>query len=222
MKIAAIIFLFIGGMLFLLAARPTFAQERELPENSINKQVLRDFEKLFIEKVAAGKVDLEASFTIEINGSTDKGGRVDPAAIKFTKSEGDARSIQLIREGLKALSESRYLDYIGRFSPGKPFTLSVEQNEANFAASFALDMESAGRARNLKTLLSMYISSIIQKRLESPFSGNKEDFESFQNAVQGVLVEAVDKKVVLKFTMAKPAFQTLLRKHIPARAAVPK
>jgi hypothetical protein len=210
MKRSRKISLIIGGLLLGLAAFPVFGQDPVGPPAVvIDKQPLADFRSYVKDELAKKEVDLNAPFSLEMEGYLTKDGKLGLSRTKFVRTEGDKHILELVENGIEAVNDAGYLRYLLNMS-GNTIHLSIVQDEANFSLTVRSELESTRRAKTLETIFKFYISSMIQKKQEAEAGeNNKDEIELLRN----LTAETEGKKMVFKFSAPKSFVQALIRKR---------
>jgi len=211
MKRSGKINLIIGGLLLGLAAFPVFAQEAAAAPAAvtIDKVPLTVFRNYVKDELAKKEVDLNAPFSVEMSRVLDKDGRLILSQTTFIRTEGDGHILELVKNGITAINDAGYLQYLLTLS-GKSIHLSIVRDDTNFSLTALSELESPRRAKTLEALLRFYISSMIQKKQEAEATeNNKDDIELLRN----LAVASEGNKMVFKFSSPKSFIHALVQKR---------
>ncbi|MBK8303577.1 MAG: hypothetical protein IPK98_09345 [Chloracidobacterium sp.] len=126
--------------------------------------------------------------------------------------------VDVIKEAIAAINDSGYLQYLKDIS-GKDFNLMLQQDETNISALVQSEMESETRARSISSALSLAMSIAKKaKSGEGADQNDKDDLILLENAK----VEAIGKKVVIKFLVPKGTAMPMIRRKLAEQKAAPK
>jgi hypothetical protein len=203
MRKTIINFFFACGLLLTLAAFPVFAQETTPSKDVINKKPIQDFADFVSEKIVKNEVDLNAPFSIELEGFLNKDGKLDVNKSKFVKSEGDAQIIEVVKAGISAVSDSNLLAYLENLGV-ENVNLVVSQDANNFSAVIKSEVKSDARA---KTLSSGFNTLLHIAKTDRKHQKEEVLLKAMRTSAQG-------KFFVLDFAMPKATLQELIRSEI--------
>lgn len=193
-------FSLICGLLLTLAAFPVFAQSSKA---ELNKRPLQDFGRIVSEKVKNKEVDLKTPFSLTVQGTLDANGKLDPKMTKITKSEGDAKIIEIAKQGIEAVGDSGIFYYLKQFG-GNEVKISLVQTDMEFSADFKYTLETAKRAKSIADGIGLNIQ--IGKSTVKD-ENTKVLFESSR-------VEAIGKDFLLRFSMPLEQFHGIIKKEV--------
>lgn len=194
------------GLLLTLAAFPVFAQDKMLNgEGIINKRPIQDFADSVSEKIVRDKVDLNAPFSVELEGFLNQDGKLDVEKTKFVKLEGNAQIIEVVKAGISAVSDSNLFAYLKQIGI-ENINLIVSQNENNFSAIIKSDVKTGSRANSISSGFNMLLFAAKTVR-------ERQKEEVLLNAMK---TSAQGKFFVLDFAMPKADLQEIIRNEIKA------
>lgn len=192
------------GLLLTLAAFPVFAQEKAMDKIEVSKKPLQNFEKLIRKEIAAGKVDLSKSFSIELETVLNENGRFDRKKSRFVKSEGDAAIIEIAKSFVEAVADSGWLVYLRQLDVEK-MNLTLGQNDSQTYAAVVSELPTAERAATIAAGLNTMVRLAQMK--ETGAKGISQD-EKF--LIGGIEVERANKILTIKLTYEKSAVRELI------------
>ncbi len=108
------------------------------PEITTNKRPLKDLAEKVKESIGNG-MSLTAPFNVQAKGTLTKDGRIDEKTFKFTRSEGDARIIEIVKSSVAAVSDSGYLQYLALLN-GRNLDMQVVQDATGVNATVQSEM----------------------------------------------------------------------------------
>jgi len=136
------------GILLMFAAFPVLAQDKPVVETSINKRLLADFAYDVYKKWNAKEVDLNAPFSLEFEGFITNTGKLDLERSKIVRSEGDPKLVDIVKNGIEAIGESGYFQYLQQLGVEKA-TIVASQDSQNFSISMLSDSKTKERASTI-------------------------------------------------------------------------
>jgi len=194
------------GWLLTLAAFPVFAQEKPMSKNQINKKPIKDFEKLIKKEIATGKLDLNKSFLIELEGVLNENGRLDLKKSRFVKSEGDAAMFNIAKSFVEAVGNSGWLIYLREFGIEK-MNLMLRQNDSQTYAAVVSELPTSERAATIATGLNTMVRGAQMR--ETGARGINQDEKLL---IGGIKAESADKILTIKLTYEKSAVRELINR----------
>lgn len=203
--------------LLAFAAMPIFSQDSKPKAPEINKQAIRVFADNFRKKAESGEVDLTASFLLEVRGTLTKTGKIDPATVKFPREEGDPKLIAIAKEGIEAVSDSGFLQYLVSLE-AKDIVLILQQNDSDFSSTINFEVTSEGRARMMKSAIdSMLTIGRVQLKAKHRDAGINSEDELL--LLQGTSVSADVKNVIVSTRVPKSDFHEIIARQLKKHAA---
>lgn len=192
------------GLILGLAALPIFGQENS-NAIEINKKPLKDF----TQSVKGKNLDWTKPFLVEMESSLTKDGKFDKEKTKFTKSEGDAELVEVVKQSFEAIGESGWLGYLS--SQGiKQVKISVTQNSENFFVSLISEQPTVAKANTLSSGL----NSIITTVLMMDKNGVKKLGSDEIKLLQGARATAQEKTVNMNVALSASDFQEMIKRRI--------
>lgn len=188
------------GLLLTLAAFPVFAQNDEA---ELNKRPLQYFGRLVSEKVKNKEVDLKAPFSLTLQGTLDADGKFNPKTTKVTKSEGDAKMIEIAKQGVEAVSDSGIFYYLKQLGVNE-IEIFLVQTDMEFSADFKSTFDTAKRAK--------LVRDAIKLNIDVGKSTVKE--ENTKILLENSKVETIGKDFLLRFSMPFEQFHGIIDREL--------
>lgn len=190
---------------------PPLPSADALTQVVINRRPLDDLGVEVKKLLAANQVDLLAKVDVRAKGKLDESGKIDITTFDYKAATGsDQAMAALIREAILKLSDSGYMNYLG-VATIKDLNMSIVQDDANFTATVQSEVETATRAKTLKILLEGAIKYYKDKKSVPEADDNdRDDLKLLNNAS----VEIDGKKLIIKFVLAKPDAQALIKNKL--------
>ncbi len=185
----------------------------------INKRPFVDLANNVNDLLDKKQVRLDSAFIVNATGKLTKEGRLDPKSFKWGQiASEDQKMVDVVKTAIAAINDSGYLQYLKDVS-GKDFSLMLQQDEANISALVQSEMESETRARSISSGLALLISAAkLRKSGDGADQNDKDDLVLLQNAK----VEAVGKKIVIKFLVPKDIALPMIQRKLAEQKAAPK
>jgi hypothetical protein len=210
--------LIIGGLLLGLAAFPVFAQQAGVPPAvTVNKVPLANFDNYVKDVLAKKEVDLTAPFSIEMEGYLTNDGKIDIARTKFIRTEGDKQILEVLKNGIAAVSDSGYFKYLSAISD-KTFHLSMVQDDANFSLAIQTGFDSSRRAKTFESLFKLYLSTGIEKKTRPEAAQNDKDDLAL---LKGASIASEGKRITVKVFLPKSVIHEIIQRKLAASGRVP-
>lgn len=184
---------------------------------AINKRPFVDLANNVNALLDKNQVNLDSAFLVNASGKLNKDGKLE--SLKFGQiASQDQKMVDVVKEAIAAINDSGYLQYLKDIS-GKDFNLMLQQDEFNISALVQSEMESETRARSISSALSLAMSIAKKaKSGEDADQNDKDDLVLLENAK----VEAIGKKVVIKFLVPKGTAMPMIRRKLAEQKAAPK
>lgn len=195
--------LVILGWLMLFALQAS-AQTDSDEKVRINKMPLQDVGKEILNQWEKDDDVLKKSFTVELEGTLTKDGRIDAKKSKFTKSEGDEDIVNITKSAIEAIGDSGWFSYL--YALGiTDFNLTVSQNDEDFSVNVVSQQKSNEQARTIASGLNNLIMAA--KML-------KELGQDEIKLIKHSSATAEDSKFLLNFEMPKEIFQEMINRRL--------
>lgn len=175
----------------------------------INKMPIKDFGRYVAEKVDKDKVDLNAPFVVEFESVLNFDGKLNTYSSKFTKTEGDAKLIEIVRNGIAAISDSGYLIYLEKIGNKKGF-VSIQQDKDNFSVSIKTELESEQNAMKMASAFKLLLQMAKTQKARQHDENDKYDLILLENSS----VKSEGKFLMLNFVMPQSVKQELINKKL--------
>jgi len=192
--------LLLCGLLLTLAAFPVSAQNDKA---ALNKNPVQDFGRLVSEKINNKEADLKAPFSLTLQGTLQADGKFNPKTTKVTKSEGDAKMIEIAKQGVEAVSDSGVFYYLKQLGVNE-IKISLVQTDTEFSADFKSTFETAKRAKSL--------GDAIKLNIEIGKSTVKD--ENTKILLESSKVETIGKDFLLRFSMPFEQFHGIIDREL--------
>ena len=185
----------------------------------INKRPFVDLANNVNDLLDKKQVRLDSAFIVNASGKLTKEGKLDQKSFKWGQiASEDQKMVEVIKTAIAAINDSGYLQYLKDLS-GKDFTMMLQQDDASISAVIQSEMESETRARSISSALGLAMSIAKKaKSGEGADQNDKDDLVLLENAK----VEAVGKKIVLKFLVPKDIALPMIQRKLAEQKAAPK
>jgi hypothetical protein len=199
---AASIFL-LGGLILTLAAFPVCGQENR-DGIEINKQPLKDF----AESAGQKDIDWTKSFLVEAETVLTKTGRFDKQKSKFTKSEGDAGMVGIVKQAFEAVGESGWFGYLTDQGV-QSVKISAAQNSETFSISVSSALPTVERANTIASAVNHLVGTVLLMD-KNDFKKLGEDEKKILSATK---VTAGGKIVIINVSLPATDFQEMVKRR---------
>lgn len=168
-----------------------------------NKKPLEDFRDLVKEKVEKKEVNLQAPFSITVDGALTKEGKLDPKKTRFINPSGDPKMIDVAKAGIEALNNSGVFTYLDKLGD-KRIVMTLTQDQNGITAVVQSQVETEEKAKSIASGFNTLIS--VGKMLRK---GNDEAvlMESAKVTNQG-------KVFVMNFALPQAVAQDMIRRSL--------
>lgn len=185
---------------------PTPLSTEAVAAVEVNKKPLTDFADSVATLWAANQVDLNQKFTVALDGTITKDGKLDPKKSKFdkTKENGDPKMIEVARQALEALGQSGFLQYLQLIGIDK-INVVISQDDNQVTAVITSAQKSPERAKSLSSSASLAIAG------GKTLAQNPSDELTLLN---GAKVSADGSNFVLNFAVPKPVAQEMINRKL--------
>ncbi len=181
----------------------------------INKRPLVDLANQVNELREKEGIDLQGAFTVKASGKIDKTGKLDPKTFRFERAEGDEKLVGLVEESIEAINVAGYLQYLKDLS-GRNLDLLFVQDEDSISATIMSEMESETRARSVKTLLELGISTAKNKKASDGADQNDKDDLLL---LEGAKIMVEGKRLIILFNVEKELVHPMIQRKLAETAA---
>jgi hypothetical protein len=172
----------------------------------VNKKPLTDFADVIAAQWAANQIDLNQKFTVALDGTITKDGKLDPKKSRFDKSKesGDAKMIEIAREALEALGQSGFLTYLQMIGVEK-INVVIGQDDQQITAVITSTQKTPERAKSVSSLAS---ASILTGK------GLAKEPSDELTLLNGAKVSTDGNNFVLNFAVPKPIAQEMINRKL--------
>jgi hypothetical protein len=193
-------FFFLCGVVLALAAFPVFGQQDEIV---IDKKPLKDLAV----SVKAKNLDWTKPFLVEAEMVLTKDGKFDREKTKFTREQGDAEMVEIVKQAIEATGESGWLGYL-RMQGIDNFKLSASQTAEVFSVLMISEQPTPERAKTC----SSGFNGLIQMALMLDKNGTKKLGDDEKKLLSGTKVTAKEKSVTIDISIPAQDFQEMMRR----------
>lgn len=172
----------------------------------VNKKPLTDVAEAVASQWAANEIDLSQKFTVALDGTITKDGKLDTKKSRFdkTKETGDPKMIETARQALEALGQSGFLTYLQMIGVEK-INIVIGQDDNEITASITSTQKSPERAKSISSLAS---ASILTGKTLA-----KNPSDEF-TLLDGAKVSTEGNNFVLNFAIPKPIAQEMITRKL--------
>jgi hypothetical protein len=194
-------------------------------EVDINKKPLTDLAENVFAKLSAKEVDLTQSFTVQMVGSLTKEGRFDVTNDSktkkpksgFVKSDGDAKTVEVVRQAIEALGDSGWLGYLRNLGVEK-VNFTLIQDDENLRAVIVSDFPNPDQANRV----SSGFRGLVQGALLADKTGLKKLGDDEKTLLNSAKVTSDGKNFILNVAIPKADAQALIQKKLKENEAKAK
>ncbi|MEO7659707.1 MAG: hypothetical protein ABIV48_08830 [Pyrinomonadaceae bacterium] len=185
---------------------PTPLSSEAVVAVEINKKPLVDFADVVAAQWEAKEVDLNQDFTLVLNGTITKDGKLDREKSKFdvSKQKGDPKMIDVGKSAIEALGDSGYLNYLKLLGVDK-INATLVQDQKQITVIISSAQKTPERASVVASGLNGYI--LIGKTVAQ----NPSDERTL---LDGAKVSTDGKNFVLNFAIPKPIAQEMINRKL--------
>jgi hypothetical protein len=172
----------------------------------VNKKPLTDFADLIAAQWAANQIDLNQKFTIALDGTITKDGKLDPKKSRFdkTKESGDAKMVEVAKEALEALGQSGFLTYLQMIGI-ENINVAITQDDDQITAVITSKQKTPEAAKRLASSASLSIGA--GKSLA-------KDPSDELTLLNGAKTSNDGNNFVLNFAVPKPVAQEMINRKL--------
>jgi hypothetical protein len=157
-----------------------------------------------------GKLDLGAPFDVEMKATLRKDGKIDPATVSFTRSEGDTGMTALVKNYLSAIDQGGYTKHLADIGASE-IVVRARQDNSLFNATLSTELTSALRAVSVKTLASAMLSGMrAQKSRDDASEADRRDL----TLLNGTTVTTSGRSVIVALELSKATFREMVEKEL--------
>lgn len=193
----------VGGTIQVLA------QNAKTSIVDIDPMPLRDLAASIKRSIAAKALDTNAPFAVELKASLTREGRIDAKTTEYTKAEGDANIIKVVKETIAAVGESGWFAHLKGVG-SEIITVSTWQNSQSFNAVLKGDAKTPERAKTIATSLKMLFSVAATHG-----QGISEQDKLF---LRSTTVRSDDSVYMIELAMPATVFQEMIKKELDKSA----
>lgn len=186
------------GVSLSLAAFPVFGQTSE-----INKQPLRDLAIYAKDK----NVDWSKPFSVEMTGVLTKDGKLDAAQTKFVRAEGDPQTLEIVKRGFEAFSDSGWFGYL-KIQGIEKIAAAAQQTAETFSVSIVSPQPTRERAKTLASGFKL----VIQAALLLDKNGTKKLGDDEKKLLNGAMVTSDAKNVTINLSLPSRDFREMVQR----------
>jgi hypothetical protein len=194
-------------------------------EVDINKKPLTDLAENVFAKLNAKEVDLTQPFTVQMVGTLTKEGRFDvtkDAKTKlpksgFVKADGDAKTVEVVRQAIEALGDSGWLGYLRNLGIEK-VNFTLIQDDENLRAIIVSDLPNPDKANTV----SSGFRGLVQGAILADKTGLKKLGEDEKTLLNSAKVTSDGKNFILNVVIPKADAQALIQKKLRENEAKAK
>jgi hypothetical protein len=190
------------GVALILAAFPVFGQRDNF---EFNKKPLKDL----AESVKAKNIDWAKLFRVEAETVLTKNGKFDKEKTKFTRTEGDAQLVEVVKQSFEAFGESGWFGYL-RMQGIENLKLSASQNAESF---FVLIISEQPTPERAATIASAF-NGLVQMALLMDKNGTKKLNDDEKKLLSGAKVIRVEKSVTINILLSAQDFQEMVKRRL--------
>lgn len=196
------------SVLLLVASISTFAQTAS--DASAAVRAVESPAAAAKRQYADGKLDLNAPFDIEAQAAIGSDGRIDANSIKYTRTDGDAALIELVKSHISTVNDSPYIQHLSSLG-ATSIVIRAKQDDSQFAGAAVLEMPNALRAMTVKSMLSTMLPVLRkQKEREEMSEADKREL-ALLNATS---VASSGRYITVSLNMPKAAFRDIVEQEL--------
>ncbi|MBX3288681.1 MAG: hypothetical protein KF855_04985 [Acidobacteria bacterium] len=203
------------GLLMAGAAKNVNAQSEDVSnspgsERVLNKKPFWDFAETLRTEIEANSIDLNSPFLVELKGTLNKDGFLEPETSRFIRIERDLKLARLASSAIESVNSSGFFAYLSDID-AKEIGFLISQNEADVDIILDFETITSTRARSLQITLNTLIDTVKQRNsLEDATEAQKDDLV----LLKAMKITAHDKTVKIGLSMPKAEFHALVIKYV--------
>lgn len=202
-KVLSSIFLFCG-VVILLAAPPVSGQVQDF-DIAVSKKPLNDL----VKSVKGKNIDWSKPFAVELETVLTKDGRFDREKTKFTKTEGKADSVEIVKQAFEAVGDSGWLAYLRNMGIDQ-VKFSVVQDSETFTATLFSEQQTPERAKTIASSFNGLVAAVAY----ADRSGYVKLGEDEKKLLSGAKVNAQEKTANISVSLGAKDFQDMIRRRL--------
>jgi len=148
-------------------------------------------------------LNLNASFSVTIEGVLNKDGRFDAKNTKFIKSEGDKEMVEVAKQAIEAVNDSGFLGYLENLGSNK-ITWTLGQDEKQLFSTLQSVQPNENKAKTISSGFNLIIAAGKNKR-------KGKDEEVLLNSLQ---VTSQGNNVIFNMAMPKEIAQEMIQRKL--------
>ncbi len=187
------------GIALTLAAFPVFGQK----DATLDRQPLRNFSELVINRLLKNEVTLSDNFLVEISGELNKEGKFDRAKTRYVRAEGKERIIDIAKSGVEAINDSGLFMYLAQLGSNR-INLVFAQTDEEIYSTINFEVESPQRLKSARAGFDLVLA-IAKQRTKN---------EDEKIILDGAAVSANDKFVTIKIAVEKSVAQEMIQRKL--------
>lgn len=192
-------FFLLCGAFLTLAAFPVFGQTK--PE--INRQPLRDFSDLVINRLQKNEIALSDNFLVEVSGELTSDGKFDRKKTRYVRAEGRQQMVDAAKSGIEAISESGLFMYLAQIGSNR-INLIFAQTDDEIYSTIKFELDTPQKAKSAKASFNVVLTA-------SKMQLKNEDEKTILN---GATVSENDKTVTIKIAVEKSVGQEIIQRKL--------
>ena len=142
------------GLVLAGATPQVLAQGKAETDVTINKRPLADLSESVRKKHENKEIDLTAPFSVECEAYFTRKGGLDLKLSKFTVISGDPQMAELAENGIEAIGDSGYFQYLQALEISKA-KIKIWQDSQNFSLSILSNAKTADKSRTMSSALNI-------------------------------------------------------------------
>jgi hypothetical protein len=184
----------------------------------INKKPLEDFADTVLAKTAVQnkqKIDLTKNFTIIVDGTITKDGKLDsdPKKSRIVKKDGDEEMINVAQSAIEAIGNSGLLGYLRNLDVEK-IKFTLVQDDQQIYAIIASDQKTPERANTLTS----GFNGLLKAAFLADSSGLKKLGDDEKILLNSAKTSSKDKQFILNFAMPKKDAHEMINRNLEKEA----
>ena len=192
-------FLFLCGAALTLAAFPVFGQT----DAKVNRQPLRDFSQMVIDRLQKNEVVLSDNFLVEVSGELAENGKFDRKKTRYVRAEGGQKAIDIAKSGIEAINETGLFRHLSQLGSNK-LNVIFAQTDEHLYAILNFELDSPQRIKTSKSGFEMVLA------MAKATSKNEDE----KILLDGASVSGTDKTVTIKIAVEKSVAQEMIMRKL--------